>query len=211
MDKIIPLLLMAFTLMVIGCGLSRQLQRDVMQKKTNPVSELCEASHLFELEKKSTLRFTFNVSLPDKTLSRSWIWDIKKNVVHLDGKLVRTDDRRFVNDKYWLLFPLMAHYDRDQTTVSINPKSTSPIGNEPSMEITVEYVGGGGYTPNDVYKLYCKADMRILEWAYYKGGQEPPARVTKWTDYKDVNGIFLSMTRPSAGEFKVWFTDVSIE
>lgn len=104
----------------------------------------------------------------------------------------------------------MAYYDKEHTKVSINRESHSPISNETCNEITVEYIGGGGYTPNDVYKIYCKDDMRISEWAYYKGGRTPPARVTRWTDYKNFNGIYLSMNRPSAGKFKVWFTDVRI-
>lgn len=210
MNKISIFMMIAINFMLIGCGISTQAKSDIVQDKTNPVLALCEASNLLKLEKKSTLRFTFNVQLPDKTVSRSWMWNIKENTVYLDGKLVNTDDKRFVNDKYWLLFPLMAHYDRNHTRVSENTKSQSPISNETCTEITVEYIDGEGYTPNDIYKLYYKDDMRIFEWAYYKGGQEPPARVTKWDDYNEFNGIFLSMTRPSEDKFKVWFTDVSI-
>jgi hypothetical protein len=210
MYKISTFILAAINFMLIGCGISIQPKGDVIQNKTNPVLALCEASNLLKMGKKSMIRFTFNVQLPDKTVSRSWRWNIKRNIVYLDGKQVNTDDKRFVNDKYWLLFPLMAHYDREQTRVSMNPKSQSPISNETCIEITVKYFDGEGYTPNDIYKLYCKDDMRIFEWAYYKGGQNPPARVTKWNDYNEFNGIFLSMTRPSEGRFKVWFTDVSI-
>ena len=211
MKKISLLMLVAVHILLTGCGLSRQQKGDTMQDKASPVFALCEASGLFELEKKSTLSFTFNVQLPDKIVSRNWMWDIKKKIVRLDGARVKPDDKRFVNDKYWLLFPLMAYYDREHTRVSINSKSQSPISNQACIEITIEYIDGGGYTPNDVYKLYSNDDMRILEWAYYKAGKEPPARVTQWTDYTDFNGIFLSMTRPSVGEFKVWFTNVSIK
>ena len=101
MHKIVLLVLVAFNLMLIGCGLSRQPKSDTIQEKTSPVFALCEASGLFKLEKKSTLRFTFNVRLPEKTVSRSWMWDIKKNIVHLEGEQVNSDDKRFINDKYW--------------------------------------------------------------------------------------------------------------
>jgi hypothetical protein len=211
MKKILLLAVAAVLVLPIACGLSVQPKGAPVQDQASPVFALCEASGLFELEKMSTLRFTFNVRLPDKIVSRNWIWNIKEKVVYLDGTRVEPDDKRFINDKYWLLFPLMAHYDRMHTRVSINPQSQSPISNQACIEITVEYIDGGGYTPNDVYKLYCKDDMRIFEWAYYKAGREPPARVTQWTSYTDFNGIFLSMTRPSTGDFKVWFTGVSIK
>ena len=211
MRNILLLAIAAVYLLLTACGPSVQPKGAPVQDQASSVLALCEASGLFELEKRSTLRFTFNVRLPDKTVSRNWIWHIKKNDVHLDGTRVKPDDKRFVNDKYWLLFPLMAHYDRKHTRVSVNPKSQSPISNQACNEITVAYIDGGGYTPNDVYKLYYQDDMRIFEWAYYKAGREPPARVTQWTDYTDLNGIFLSMTRPSTGDFKVWFTGVSIK
>jgi hypothetical protein len=211
MMKISLLVVVAVHILLTGCGQSIQQKDFAIQDRESPILALCEASGLLELEKRSTLRFTFNVRLPDKTVSRKWMWDIKQNIVHLDGTQVQPDDKRFVNDKYWLLFPLMAHYDSKHTRVSMNPKSQSPISNQACSEITVAYIDGGGYTPNDVYKLYCKDDMRIFEWAYYKAGREPPARVTKWTGYTDFKGILLSTTRPSAGDFKVWFSDVIIE
>ena len=211
MYKISMLMLVTIIIMLIGCGKSMHTKGGVLQDKTNPVFALCEAGDLFKLETMAMMSFTFNVQLPDKTVSRSWMWNIRENTVFLDGKQVNSDDQRFVNDKYWLLFPLMAFYDRGQTNVSMNPKSQSPISKETCMEITVEYIDGGGYTPNDIYKLYFKDDRRIFEWAYYKGGQEPPARVTKWIDYKTFNGISLSLMRPSEKAFKVWFTNVTIK
>jgi len=163
MYKISIFILIAINFMLTGCGISMQPKGDGMQDKTNPVLALCETSNLLKLREKSMMRFTFNVQLPDKTVSRRWMWNIKRNIVSLDGTQVNTDDKRFVNDKYWLLFPLMAHYDREHTSVSVNPKSQSPISNETCIEITVKYVDGGGYTPNDIYKLYCNDDMRIFE------------------------------------------------
>lgn len=211
MKKISLLVLAAIPILLIGCAPSMQQQRGAVQDSANPILAVCKAGGLLELSKKSRLRFTFNARLPDKTVSRNWMWDIANKTVYLDGARVNTDDKRFINDKYWLLFPLMAHNDRAHTRVTMNPKSQSPISRQPSIEITVAYIGGGGYTPNDVYKLYCKDDMRIFEWAYYKAGKAPPARVTLWTAYTDVNGMLLSLNRPSAGEFRVWFTDVRLD
>lgn len=211
MYKISILIVTVTMFLLIGCGISKQPRGDVMQEKTNPVFALCQAGNLIKLKEKSMIRFTFNVQLPDKTVSRNWMWDIERDIVYLDGQQVNRDDKRFVNDKYWLLFPLMAYDDRQHTKVIMNPKSQSPISKEPCIEIIVAYIDGGGYTPNDIYKLYCREDRRIFEWAYYKGGQSPPARVTQWEDYNEFNGIVLSMTRPSEGRFKVWFTDVSID
>jgi hypothetical protein len=54
-------------------------------------------------------------------------------------------------------------------------------------------------------------NLIIREWAYLKASQEPPARITAWSDYQTVGGVTLSLMREGQNGFKVWFTDVRVE
>lgn len=170
---------------------------------------ICEKGDLFKIQQSKNLSFTFHARLPDKTVERRWRWDIEKNEVFLNG-VKEGASQKFINDIYWLLFPLMAHQDSDQIQISQNTDSEAPLSRKKTTELVITYVSGKGYTPNDTYKLYVDREATIIEWAYLKGGKLPPARVTTWENYQTVNGIKLSLTRESGGEFRVWFTDVVV-
>ena len=81
------------------------------------------------------IRYTFNVDLGQIKLSRSWLWEPKVDRVSYEGKdkngktvkhaYLRTQlssqpaevgkeiDPAFINDQYWLLFPLHLSWDKD--------------------------------------------------------------------------------------------------
>ena len=189
--------------LIIGC-------HSDIQKSPGILYDICKANNLFRIYDSENLKFTFNVHLPDKSIKRNWIWNIKQNKIFLDG-IEHNISHKFINDIYWLLFPLKAYEDRDQIELTVNRDIKSPLLHKKSTEVIIRYISGKGYTPNDSYKLYIDENRRVTEWAYLKEGKEPPKRVTSWEDYKNINGIHLSLLRKGPNGFKVWFTDVNVE
>lgn len=179
-------------------------------KNEDVLQDICRANHLFDVYSKEKLTYAFNVRLPDKTVKRSWEWHVKSNKIFLNGE-AHPQSAMFINDIYWLLFPLKAYEDRDKTEVTVNRHRKSPLAGRDLTEITVRYVDGQGYTPNDAYRLYVDDKMIIREWSYLKEGREPPARMTTWEEYKDIGGVTLSLLREGPAGFRVWFTDVEVE
>ena len=179
-------------------------------KVDDVLEEICRKNRLQDVYRKEKIAFTFHARLPDKTVQRAWEWHVPSGEIFLDGK-PHHRSAMFVNDVYWLLFPLMARDDRGKTTVSVHPEATSPIGGLPLAEVVVRYVDGKGYTPNDAYRLYVDEGMVVREWSYLKGGKEPPVRMTTWEGYQDIDGVTLSLLREGTDGFRVWFTDVRME
>ena len=201
MKRITALVLLL--LVLGGCARAVKPPGDVLH-------DISWAHNLFALYKHDRLFFTFHAQLPGKTVTREWIWHIRDDRVTLDGA-EQGMSQAFINDIYWLLFPLKAYESRDQVEVRVNPKQPSPLSGENTTEVVIRYVSGRGYTPNDTYKLYVDDNMMVREWSYLKGGQEPPARITTWTDYRAIGGMDLSLLREGRDGFRVWFTDVRVE
>lgn len=196
-------LLVLSALLVSGCAGPPLKNGDILY-------EICAANRLFDLYEKDRLRFTFNVRLPDKTVARSWEWHIQSGEIFLNGE-AHTRSAQFVNDIYWLLFPLKAYEDRGKTEVASTPAVPAPLTGRKLTEVVVRYADGEGYTPNDAYRLYVDDARVIREWAYLRAGKEPPARMTTWEDYRDFGGAFLSLMREGPEGFRVWFTGVAVE
>ncbi len=101
-----------------------------------PIAEkIAETYGLDSFGKIDAISYTFNLQLPGVNLSRSWVWQPKTGQVTYegkdkDGKLVKATyvrsqlnsqpanvkddiDPNFLNDNYWLLFPLHAYWDTD--------------------------------------------------------------------------------------------------
>ena len=172
--------------------------------------DICWANDLFRVYESDRLAFTFNAQLPDKVVQRQWEWHIKTNRVFLNGS-EQEISQAFINDIYWLLFPLKAYEGRDQIEVAVNENQPSPLARTALTEVVIRFVGGKGYTPDDTYKLYVDDNLFVREWSYLKASQEPPARITTWADYRTIGGMELSLTREGREGFKVWFTDVRVE
>lgn len=175
------------------------------------LQKICQADNLYKLHNFEKLTFTFNVQTPDRKVERSWIWYIKQNKYFLDGVEQQGMTASFINDIYWLLFPLKVYENRDDIMITVNPSVKSPITNTVCTEVVVKYVSGKGYTPNDVYKLYIDGQYHILEWAYLRSGQEPPKMMAVWKDYTDINGLRISLVREGTNNFRVWFTNVGVK
>lgn len=189
--------------------------------------EIAQAAGLDAFSKVTELRYTFHVNLGgDKPeISRSWTWKPKMDEVtmtkpgeepvtylrsELEGasEAVIAADKAFINDQYWLIFPFHLVWDEGVTITESSGKS--PIDGVDCRIVDVQYGSGMGYTPGDLYKLSVDDSGKVFEWAFHPGGAAEAARVTRWTDYEDKGGLQISMNRESGGEFKVWFTDVTV-
>jgi hypothetical protein len=201
------------------------------QPSASPRDRLASAYGVESFDQVEELRYTFNVNLPDRVVSRTWSWEPKTDRVTFirtaeqggpityersilagnASESIQKIDPQFVNDNYWLLFPLRLHWDRSaMVTVDETPVNL-PIGTGQSKRMVVKYPANEGYTPGDVYELFIDSSGRIAQWVYRKGGDPTPTRVTTWEDYKTLGPLTLSLDhRGPDGVFRVWFTDVSV-
>jgi len=176
---------------------------------------------LAEFPKVRSIRFTFNVSHGGKDMSREWTWfppedsvlfqgkDPKglqvqaaysrKNKYSMGSESVAAIDKSFINDQYWLLFPLHLAWDQ---------------GMELKLDgdgmLTVRYPGQGGYTPGDAYDLSADSAGTIRSWIYHRGGADTATMRAYWAKPTDVDGLPISLERPGQKGFKVWFTHVKV-
>ena len=199
------LLSTTFLLLFCGCSSSPEMTDKSI------LGEICEANGMFNVYNAEEISFTFNVHKGDKKVKRQWNWNVQSGKVTVDGVAVDEKHRSFVNDTYWLIFPLRAYESQNQCEIFVNKNAKSPIAGEQCTEVIVKYITGEGYTPNDTYIMYVDNDLKIKEWSFLKAGKTPAALVTTWTDYGDFNGIQIPLMRQTkSGQFKLFFTDVKI-
>ena len=200
------------------------------QHDPDPRAQLAAAYGVKQFNQVEELRYTFNVQLPDRVVSRAWSWEPKKDRVTFKGtpeqggtvtydraslgtagEQVKKADPQFVNDNYWLIFPLRLYWDESAFVTTYKAPAKLPIGSGEARRIVVKYPGNEGYTPGDVYELFVDKSYRIVQWIYRKGGDPTPTRVTTWEDYKRVGPLTLALDHKGAdGKFRVWFTDVAV-
>ena len=179
-----------------------------------------------------TIRFTFNVNLKGKHIKRTWSWEPKTNNVSYKGndpngklidykynrknmeksqdELTRQIDKWFVNDQYWLLFPLHIEWDKNIKIIK-QDKSQSPIEHSNMNRIVIKYPANIGYTPGDVFEVFYDNNFLIKEWIYRAGGSKDPTRLTNWTKYSTVGPLLISLEHGGKDNFKQWFVDVSVQ
>tara|TARA_R110002072_G_scaffold124085_1_gene259503 strand:- start:23206 stop:23904 length:699 start_codon:yes stop_codon:yes gene_type:complete len=168
--------------------------------------------------------FTFNVDRGDSHFERSWSWEPKtENVTKRSAKdtvsynrsqmdsITRKIDASFINDKYWLLAPFNLAWD-EGTTFSEEENSVAPISKDTLRKLTVVYGNEGGYTPGDAYDFYFGKDYEIKEWVFRKGNDSVPSMINTWEDYETFKGIKIAkMHQDSTGNFKLYFTNISVQ
>jgi len=194
----------------------------------NQVADAYGFQNFDQVEK---LRYTFNVQLPDKQISRSWVWEPVADRVTFQGTTaqggtvtylrseigqanenVKKVDAWFINDNYWLLFPFHMAWDASARVELSDGKQSLPIGTGQARRVVVSYPPSGGYTPGDVYELFIGDDDRVVQWIYRKGGSPKPTRVATWEDHRSAGPILIALDHKGAdGQFRVWFTDVAVQ
>lgn len=183
---------------------------------------IANAYGIEEFNKVVKISYTFNVHINDKDIQRKWIWYPKSgHVIYVNENIkyrtnnvtddLKDTDHKFINDKYWLLFPFHLLWDENVEFTEADGKQSSPINNESLNKLEVKYVNDAGYTPNDIYELYYDDDFIIKEWVFRKGGSVDNKKAMTWEQNKSYSGITISENHVGANDFRLWFTDVTVE
>jgi hypothetical protein len=121
----------------------------------------------------------------------------------------------FVNDNYWLLFPLHAYWDTS-ATVTDQGMQKLPIGSGSAELVVVKYPAeAGGYTPGDTWDLYVGKDNRVEQFVYHRGGPRKPSLViATWAGYKKAGPLLISTEHRGTADGKplhIFISDVSVK
>ena len=178
------------------------------------------------------IRYTWNGEIPGLfKLSHAWEWEPKTNKVSYEGKdkdgkpvkvsYMRADvgsqpdavknevDPAFINDNYWLLFPLHAYWDTS-ATVTDQGMHKLPAGSGSATLVSVKYPSDGGYTPGDTWDLYVGKDNRVEQFAYHRGGPRKPSLViASWTGYKKAGPLLISTEHRGTADGKPLHVSIS--
>jgi hypothetical protein len=184
------------------------------------------------------IRYTWNGEIPGLfKLAHAWEWEPKTGKVSYegkdkDGKPVKVSYMRselssqpdvvknevepaFVNDNYWLLFPLHAYWDTS-ATVTDEGMQKLPQGAGSAEKLVVKYPAeAGGYTPGDTWELYVGKDNRVEQMVYRRGGPKKPSVViASWTGYKKAGPLLFAMEHRGTADGKplhIWHTGVAVK
>ncbi len=216
--------LCALTGVFFFCGTLAAMAQDGVRQ------HLAAAYGAADFNKVEKIRYTFNVQKDAKRVSRKWVWEPRSDRVTFipggqqepvtysrkamprggDGQLKKID-ARFINDNYWLLFPLHLSWDA-QVKLEDKGMQPLPIGTGKARRIVASYPSAGGYTPGDVYELFMGGNYRIIQWIYRRGGARKPSRITTWENYRQFGPLTIALDHRSAGgKFRVYFTHVAVK
>jgi hypothetical protein len=199
-----------------------------------PISEqIAKTYGLDSFRQIERIRYTFNI--PELNISRTWVWEPKTDQVSYEGKdkagqpvkltylrsqlssqaaVVRDEiDPAFINDQYWLLFPLHLVWD-SSAKVDDTGMHKLPLGKGSARRVVVTYPSDGGYAPGDTWELFVGTDNRIQEWIYNHGGSPKWTGVWSWEDHKRAGPLLVSLNHRGRGmdgkPLRVFFSDVAV-
>ena len=222
-------LLACITLLIgiISCKNNTIDTRDISKTNHNTLPENVALHYGFtNFEKVKTIAFTFNVQKTDKHIIRNWKWNPTTNYVSFfseekeinfvhnacESKKEIELDKMFVNDSYWLLFPYHLIWDKQNYSYTVTENILSPLYKNKCTKLTITYLKGDGYTPNDIYELFLNENFEITEWIYRKNASITPTKTTTWEKTIAIDGVKISTYHSGEkGKFKVWFTSINIE
>jgi len=184
------------------------------------------------------IRYTWNGEIPGLfKVAHAWEWEPKTGKITYegqdkDGKPVKVTydssqlssqsdqvknevEPAFVNDNYWLLFPLHASWDTNATVTDQGMKKL-PVGAGSARLVSVKYPAeAGGYTPGDTWDLYVGKDHRVQQFVYHRGGPKKPSLVTAtWAGYKKAGPLLISTEHRGTADGKplhIWITNVAVK
>jgi hypothetical protein len=189
----------AFIIIGIIAMSCKSPQKENIQLST---AELIANAHGFSnWDKVERIDFTFRVAFDSVNRDRHWSWAPKSNTVSayqedtvityqrndVDSTLVDID-RRFINDKFWLLVPFQLVWDQG-VTISESITATAPMSQKEIHRITIKYGDQGGYTPGDTYQIFFDDQYIIREWIYQSSDTSRPPRSYSFDNYKEFGGI----------------------
>ncbi len=207
---------------VVGCASRARMAGDDLRR------DIAQHYGIDGFDQIEAFRFTFNARVGAKQVRRSWRWrpttgevtygaDASSKTARFFHPLPagtsdtgqRELDAKFVNDRYWLLFPLHLAWDH-AAEVEDRGLSPRPIGGGEARRVEVRYPTAGGYTPGDVYELFVGTDGRIVEWVYRRGGDLRPTRMSTWESHRRLGPLVVALDHHGPDGFRVWFSDVAI-
>ncbi len=223
--------LLAFAVLVLAPGSWAQTRPPILE-------QIAKTYGLDSWNQIEGIRYTWNGEITGLfKASHTWEWEPKTGKVSYegkdkDGKPVKATYVQsqlnsapadvkdviapsFVNDNYWLLFPLHAYWDTS-ATVTEKTAQKLPIGAGSADLVSVKYPAeAGGYTPGDTWDLYVGKDNRVVQFVYHRGGAKPPHLVTAtWTGYKKAGPLLFSTEHRGTADGKplhIFLSDVSVK
>lgn len=206
------------------------------QKRPSIIEQIAKTYGLDSFGQIDAIRYTFNVEFPGLNVSHSWVWQPKSGQVTYEGKdkdgkpvkvtYVRSQlsgqpdavkneiDPSFINDNYWLLFPLHAYWD---TSADVQDKGMQklPLGNGSADLVSVKYPSGVGYTPGDTWDLFVGKSNRVEQFVYRRGGPKKPHIVmATWEGYKKAGPLLISTDHrgtADGGPLRLFFSDLAVK
>lgn len=182
------------------------------------------------------IRYTWNAHFGTVNLSQSWVWEPKTGQVTYEGKdkdgkpvkvtYLRSQlssqpadvksyiDPFFMNDQYWLVFPLHVYWD---TSADVKDEGMHklPLGKGSADEVVVKYPSNVGYTPGDTWTLFVGHDHRIQQLLFRHGGsQKPSVVIATWADYKKAGPLLISMDHRGTADghpLRIYFSNVAVK
>lgn len=195
---------------LVGCGAFALVAAAALAQMPQDelVDRLAAAHGIDRWGEIEDLRFTFVVESSRGTTRRSWEWDPQENTVTMESgeeavsydrdeikgasEDVVTADKRFINDTFWLIWPLHLEW-ADDVTVEDAGIAEDPLSGEPVRCIRVTYPPeGGGYTPGDRYDFFVNEQWLPTAWAFHRGSQEQASLVCSWEDYQQAGPLLLA-------------------
>ena len=160
------------------------------------------------------IRYTWNAQFPGVNVSRTWTWEPKTGRVTFEGKdkdgkpvkvsylqselnsapaSVKEIEPNFINDQYWLVFPLHVYWDSSADVKDMGTQKL-PIGQGTAKQVVVKYPAeAGGFTPGDTWELFLGPNGRVEQFVYRRGGaQKPSVVIASWTGYKKAGPLLIS-------------------
>ena len=226
------------TVCLLGCCVLILTLISAAQQRAPILDEIAKTYGLDSYAKIEGIRYTWNVDVPGLfKASHVWEWEPKTGKITYAGKdkegkpvKVTYDSSQlnsqsdqvkneiepsFVNDNYWLLFPLHAYWDTSATVMNEGIKKL-PIGAGSATLVSVKYPAeAGGYTPGDTWDLYVGKDDRVEVMVYRRGGDKKPSMVTAtWTGYKKAGPLLISTEHHGTADGKplhIWITNVAVK
>src|SRR6266516_7611861 len=208
------------------------------QKRPPILEQLAKTYGLDSYGQIEAIRYTWNGEIPGLfKVSHAWEWEPKTGKISYEGKdkegkpvkvtymsselnsqpdTVKNEvEPAFVNDNYWLLFPLHAYWNKSATITNQGTKKL-PIGAGSATLVSVKYPQeAGGYTPGDTWDLYVGKDYRVVQFVYHRGGDKKPKLVTaSWTGYKKAGPLLVSTEHRGTADGKplhLWISDVAVK
>lgn len=211
--------LLSLSLALPAAAGPESIHADAARGLARRIAERYGAAHFQDVE---SIHYVFNVLHAGKAKAREWTWFPRldsvvyrgpdEKGVNLSASYSRRNkwsvgspqiagiDKSFVNDQYWLLFPLHLEWDKG---IDLDIKTPGVL--------SVRYPKEGGYTPGDAYDLVADSSGAISKWMFRKGGADTVTMQADWSPPVEVDGLPLSLERPGKNGFKVWFTGVKVK